>query len=134
MVNLNVVDKNYTEMLRSLFELLGMSFEETTELQRQLLAAFSFGMLSRDSQDKKLPIEQAYENSRFMLIDIFGYSKVQASDFTDFLVNVASDRSIHSTIHVVIKRGEQGYVQFKGNKNLDLKNNIEEILNEVAKG
>ena len=134
MVELDVVGKKGIKMISTLFQVLEMRFEDTTELQRQLLAAFSFGMLTKMSQVKKLPIEQAYQNSRSMLIDVFHYGEDQAFEFTSFLIDVASERSVHSTIHVVINRGMLGYVQLMENKNLELKNNIEEILNEVAKG
>ncbi len=45
MADLKALRRQSAEMADDLFSVLGIPFEETTELQRQLLAAFSFGML-----------------------------------------------------------------------------------------
>lgn len=119
------------KMVNSIFPIAGINFEETSELQRQLLSAFAFGMVYADGQIKGLSPADVHGLTIFMLQDVFNYSADQACEFSVLLIAAASDSSVHSIINAVIHRGIQGHYQWEENKNSLLKENIEEIFNEV---
>jgi hypothetical protein len=133
MIDLEKFRELNSGMVNSLFQLIQVELEQTSELQRQLLAAFGFGMIYADGQIQGLSPVQVHGLAISMLQDVFNYSSEQAGEFSGFLVEVASDRSVHSTIHAIIHRGITGHSQWEQKKSSELKANIDEILKEVEK-
>ncbi|GLQ30009.1 Imm48 family immunity protein [Litoribrevibacter albus] len=121
-------------MVSSIFPVIGIKFEETSELQRQLLAAFAFGMVYADGQIKGLPPAEVHGLAISMLQDAFNYSPEQAGEFSSLLIEAASDKSVHSVINAVIHRGIKGHYQWEQKQSSLLKENIEEIFKEVQNG
>ena len=129
--DLKELRKQSTEMGNELFSVLDIPFEETTELQRQLLASFSFGMLFAVGQLNKLTPPEVHALSIYLLVDVFKYSEYQAVPFTEVLIASSSGRG-NSTINAVIHRGIDGHRQWEGRQMSELKSNIEDIFKTVG--
>jgi hypothetical protein len=119
------------EMAQELFSVVGIPFEKTTELQRQLLAAFSFGMLFALGQFNKLTAAEIHGLGICVLMDVFKYSDHQASAFAEDLVKSASGRG-NATTNAIIHRGIDGHLQWEKGLTSDLKRNIEDIFRAVG--
>lgn len=117
----------------SLFVHIGKKFEDTTELERQVLAAFSFGMVYAIVVEKELDTLQIHPVSSAMLIEVFHYSEDQAEDFTQELIN-STDEEYHPVMYSIIHRGIEGYHQYESNQKRKLKKNILEVLEIVNEG
>ncbi len=77
-------------MSADLFSVIGIPFENTPELQRQLLAAFAFGMAFAAGKSEGLSPSEVHALSITMLIDSFKYSEEQAGAFAQHLIESAS--------------------------------------------
>ncbi|WP_342552172.1 Imm48 family immunity protein [Paenibacillus sp. FSL R7-0652] len=119
------------QMVEQVCELIGTPLPETTELQRQVLAAFGFGAVYSITHRDRLAEAQAHALSIRMLIKPFNYSEQQAVDFADDLIRVASNEKTHPVMNTIIHRGINGHIQFTQEDFEALARNIQEILAAV---
>lgn len=119
------------QMVGKICELIGTPLEQTTELERQVIAAFGFGAVYGITHRDQLAEPQAHALSIRMLIQPFNYSEQQAVDFADDLIRVASDREVHPVMNTIIQRGIDGHRQFNQEDDEGLARNIQEILAAV---
>ena len=131
MADLKALRRQSAEMADELFSVVGIPFEETTELQRQLLGAFGFGMLFAVGQLNKLTPPEVHALSVCLLMDVFKYSDHQATAFAEGLIESSRGRG-NPTINAVIHRGIDGHWQWKEGLTSDLKRNLEDIFRVVG--
>ncbi|MFF2094568.1 Imm48 family immunity protein [Paenibacillus sp. NPDC058174] len=115
-----------------LFVLIGKRFKDTTELERQVLATFCFGMVNTIVLIKELNQIQTHAVIISCLTSVFKYSEDQAEDFTQELIN-STDEEYHPVMFSIIRRGISGYQQYVNNQKDQLKSNILEVLAIVNK-
>ena len=110
-----------------IFSLIDKKFEDTTELERQVLAAFCFGMINAIIFRKELNPLQGHSIASTLLTKVFHYSEEQAEDFTQELIN-STDESYHPVMFSIIRRGLNGYQQYVSNEKKQLQANVLEVL------
>lgn len=113
-----------------LFELIGVEFEDTLELERQVIAAFCFGALNAIVQRDEISEPQAHALTIALLINEFKYSEKQAVDFAQDLIQ-ATNKEYHPVMNAIIHRGIDGHYQFEKNIGGDLKDNLLDVINVV---
>jgi len=72
--------KNCKKLVENLFEILEVELEELTEQEKELLIAYSFGMISIMSEESQISKEMEYYSIEKVIIETFKYSKQQAKD------------------------------------------------------
>ena len=70
-------------MCNSLFDVMEMNFEDTTEFDRQILSILSFGMINAYAMEEKITVDIVNVASEYTLIKVFKYSKEQAQTFLE---------------------------------------------------
>lgn len=130
-VILGAAAQELEQMVDQVCELIGTPLAETTELQRQVLAAFGFGAVYSITHRDRLDEPQAHALSIRMLIKPFNYSEQQAVDFADDLIRVASNEEAHPVMNTIIHRGINGHIQFTQEDHEALARNIQEIMEAV---
>jgi hypothetical protein len=118
-------------MGEALFSALGIPFDETTELQRQLLAAYAFGMLFAAGRLNQLTPPDVHALTISVLLDVFKYSQHQAVAFAEDLIQSSSGRG-NPTTNAVIRRGFDGHRLWKARLMLELKSQLEDIFRIVG--
>ena len=131
MADLKVLRSHVAQMGNDLFDVIGVPFEQTTELQRQLLAAFCFGMVFAVGHIEKLSPPDVHALAIFCLVDVFKYSAAQAGSFSQHLINASMDKAVHPTINAVVHRGIDGHKQWEEGRCDMLRQNINEIFQAV---
>src|SRR5262245_52233901 len=91
-------------MASDLFDAIGIPFEKTTELQRQVLSAFAFGMVFAVGQIERLSPPEVHALATAMLMDVYKYSDHQAVAFGNELIDAAGGRG-NRTMNAIIHRG-----------------------------
>jgi hypothetical protein len=109
-------------MLSDLIGATGVG-EETTELRRQVLATFAFGMVMAAGMHDNLEPEQVHALALGALVDSFGYSADQAATFAEALIEAISGDE-RPTSNAIIHRGIEGYGQWRANDVEALKGNV----------
>jgi len=130
-VILGAAAQELEQMVDQVCELIGTPLAETTELQRQVLAAFGFGAVYSITHRDRLAEPQAHALSIRMLTKPFNYSEQQAVDFADDLIRVASNEEAHPVMNTIIHRGINGHIQFTQEDHEALARNIQEIMAAV---
>ena len=131
MADLKALRSSLDEMCDDLVASAGVPFEGTTELQRQVLASFAFGMTFAIGQIERLTPPEVHALSITMLIDAFKYSAQQAGAFSSHLIECASGRG-NPTIQAVIHRGIDGHRQWSSDRTTEFSENIKSVLQTVV--
>lgn len=112
---------------------INLSFEKTTELERQVLAVYFFGMsngLMQHLQLKNTVMEIA-EIIKKNLIDVFNYSNEQAQQFLDSMVNDLQSKDVKNTQYVIIHRGLEGYFAWEKGQKGNVIKDVCQIINAL---
>jgi hypothetical protein len=129
--DLKEIRAEIVRMGNELHEIVGIPFEQTTELQRQLLAAFVFGMTFAIGHIKKLSPPDVHALAICFLQDVFKYSVDQSAAFAENLIQSASGRG-NPTTKSVIHRGIDGHWQWEQKKFAELKANVDDVFKVVG--
>jgi hypothetical protein len=126
--DLAVVRSECAKMTEHLFVVAELPFSKTSELQRQLLACFSFGMIYAEGQTLKLTPPEVHSLVICCLIDTFKYSDAQAAAFSEHLIQCASNSKLNATMTAIIHRGIDGHYQHLNKNLVQLKQNLDGVL------
>ncbi|MGG0757013.1 Imm48 family immunity protein [Brevibacillus laterosporus] len=105
--------------IKKSLDLITIKFEETTELENQVIAAFCFGAINVIVQRDDLSQPQAHA----LTITVFKYSENQAVSFADDLIK-ATSKEHYPVMNTIIHRGIDGHYQYINNMDVELKKNI----------
>jgi hypothetical protein len=120
------------DLAAKLFTVIAIPFENTSELQRQVLAAFSFGMVFAVGQVHRLSPAEVHALGLCLLSDVFRYSPEQSAAFAAELISAASDRSVQPTTNAIIHRGIDGHAQIESGSTAALRANVVGVLKAVG--
>jgi hypothetical protein len=109
MSGLALVREKLAKDTEPLFGAINVAFADTTELERQLLATFAFGIVYAEGRTNGLSAAQVHALSITVLINTFKYSPEQAAAFAEHLIDVAADRDVHPTMNAIIHEGIDGH-------------------------
>jgi hypothetical protein len=119
---------------QSLFAAIGVPFDRSTELQRQLLAAYGFGIVYAEGRTNNLSPSDIHALSITALMDTFKYSPEQATAFTQHLISAASDRNVHPTINAIVHQGIDGHRAIQQGDVAEVSRSLHQILQAVGAG
>ena len=131
MADMKVLRSAVASMCDDLVASGGVPFESTTELQRQMLASFAFGMTFVIGQIEHLTPPEVHALSITMLMDAFKYSGQQAAAFSSQLIESASGKG-NQTIQAIIHRGIDGHRQWSSGQTAELSKNVKSVFQAVG--
>ncbi|WP_295793741.1 Imm48 family immunity protein [uncultured Veillonella sp.] len=102
------------------------------ELERQLAAAYIFGMLNGTAQKESLTPEDVQALMVHIGIDKLTYSEEVAYQMTQFVID-ATDEEFHPTVNAIIHRGLEGYFLYSDQEFDALSEDFNEVV-QVVKG
>lgn len=107
-----------------------VSFDNTSELERQIISVYLFGLLDGIRQDKYSDLTplQVKKSISHILGSVLGYTLNQADDFTEDMINNLQSGDPQNTIYAIIHRGLDGYFIWIKNKNDEVVNDIYSIV------
>lgn len=114
-----------------LFSIIGRPFEDTDELERQVLATISFGALNAAGHIAELSAQQAYGLTVDMLTTVFRYETDQARSFAEHLVAIAAGAVEQKTMLQLVHYGIDMHVQYVNNDLEPIRHNILSILDQI---
>jgi hypothetical protein len=115
-------------MATDLFGVVGVPFEQTSELQRQILAAFAFGMIFAVGKINRLSPPDVHALAICCLMDVFKYADHQAIAFSSDLIAHASSKDPNDTHKAIIHRGIDGHHQWQQKQTDRLRENLDGIF------
>lgn len=106
------------------------SFDNTSELERQIISVYLFGLLDGIRQDKYSDLTplQVKKSISHILGSVLGYTLNQADDFTEDMINNLQSGDPQNTIYAIIHRGLDGYFMWIKNKKDEVVNDIYSIV------
>ena len=130
-----ICNKMGAELVALYLQEKGIAFETMSELERQVLAVYFFGMADGLRQDISAN-EDADKMAKTVinvLMKEFKYSENQARQFFNSIVDDLQSKDPTNTQYVIIHKGLDGYFKWKnGNKN-DVIANVCQILDILNK-
>lgn len=109
--------KEYRELTKKLFEILEVEVEELTEQEKELLIAYSFGMISVMAEENQISLDTKYSAVENVIMEIFKYSKETSTDIRKKLVD-STQKDGSEVFRIMIHQGKYIYPKYKdGNYN-----------------
>lgn len=118
------------EMVGTFLSLVTIDLED--ELDRELAAAYIFGMLNGTAQKESLTPEDVQALMVRIGIDKLTYSEEVAYEMTQFVID-ATDEEFHPTVNAIIHRGLEGYFLYSDQEFDALSEDFNEVV-QVVKG
>ena len=118
------------EMVDKFLNLVTIDLDD--ELDRQLAAAYTFGMLNGQAQKESIAPEDVQALMIRIGIDKLRYSTEVAYQMTQFVID-ATEKEFHPTVNVIIHRGLEGYFLYSDHQFDALSEDFNEIV-QVVKG
>lgn len=100
------------------------------ELDRQLAAAYIFGMVNGTAQKESLTPEDVQDLMVCIGIDKLMYSEEVAYQMTQFVID-ATDEEFHPTVNAIIHRGLEGYFLYLDHQFDALSEDFSEVVQVV---
>lgn len=131
--------RNVTDMAKEVVEMysetIGVRFENTTELERQIIAVYVFGMADGVRQNSEVEIPHVKIISTFVvaLNIVFEYSIEQAQTFAYNITKSLQERDDSDTYVAIVHRGLDGYLLWQQNKKREVINDILAIVNVLKR-
>ncbi|MBT2288298.1 hypothetical protein J7E73_03935 [Paenibacillus albidus] len=116
-----------TDLANKIIEELEMTFEETNEIERQIIAVFCFGGVHAIAHREGLTPPEAHGLIIALLIRKFGYSPEQAAAFAENLIQSTAPQK-QDVMNAIIHRGIDGHRQYQHEDYEGLRHNITEVL------
>lgn len=113
----------------------GTTFEAISELERQILSVYFFGMSDALRQSKAVsnsPDEIALTIIN-TLVSVFRYSQEQADQFFYGMIDALQSKDAQNTQYVIIHRGVDGYFAWEKGDKINVIKDVCQIIN-VLKG
>ena len=117
-------------MADACFDAIEVPFEETTELERQVVATFVFGMQQAAGMIACASPAELYSATTAFLEASFRYSRAQAVAFADSLVEAASGTG-NPLSNAIVHRGIDGHLQWIRRDKVALCQNLTDVLVRV---
>lgn len=123
----NIIKELSQDVLNLYLNEIKSSFEQITELERQILATYLFGMFDGVRQNNNLDItpNQIVINISDILVSVFRYSKKQAESFVNGVIEDLQSDNPQNTSCAIIHRGLEGYYTWGKNKDKVIKDIIQ---------
>jgi hypothetical protein len=117
-------------MREDLIAAAGIPYESTSEVQRQALAAFAFGMVIAVGEIERLTPPEVHALCITLLIDGFEFSPERAGAFTGAMIEAAGEGG-SPAIRAILRRGIDGYLQWSSGQTAELGESIGAVLQGV---
>lgn len=105
--------------------------ENISELERQVLSVYFFGMADALRQSKTTD-SNANEIALIImntLVNVFKYSKDQAEQFFDSMIENLQSKDPNNTQYVIIHRGVDGYFAWEKGEKINVIKDVCQIVN-----
>lgn len=116
------------EMVDTFLSLVTIDLED--ELDRELAAAYIFGMVNGTAQKESLTPEGVQDLMVCIGIDKLMYSEEVAYEMTQFVID-ATDEEFHPTVNAIIHRGLEGYFLYSDQEFDALSEDFSEVVQVV---
>lgn len=126
----DIIVKETIEMVDEFLSLITINFED--DLDRQLAAAYIFGMLNGKAQKEFITPSDVQTLMIRIGIDKLQYSPEVAFEMTQFVID-ATDKEFHPTVNAIIHRGLEGFFLYSEHQFEALSEDFNEIV-QVVKG
>lgn len=113
--NIGVFIKKCEEMSNELFSVMGMEFEDTNEVDRQILSVLSFGMINSYALENKVSVDNVRIAFEYVLIKVFRYSNEQAQSFLSIIIE-ATNKDKNPVYNYIIHQGIDMYYEYLKNE------------------
>jgi hypothetical protein len=123
--------RDVVTMATHLFDAVEIPFERTSEVQRQVLAAFAFGIVNAAGMKERLAPPEVHALAIVVLTRVFRYSPEQAAAFAQDLIKATSPQH-HRTTNAIIHRGIDGHMQWERRDLGELRMNVSDVLRRVC--
>ena len=115
------------DIIRLYTKNMNITFDKTSELERQILSVYLFGMSNGLNLEQiKLNPLQIETGMIAVFVSVFQYTIPQAQEFVQGIISDLQSKDENNTIYAIVHRGLDGYYAYKDGK-------IDSVIEDISK-
>lgn len=123
----------YKELVKKLFNILEVELEELTEQEKELIIAYSFGMISLIAEENKVSKEVKYFAVQKAINEVFKYSEKEAKNILNKLID-SVEKEKNEEFRIMIHQGKYVYPKYKEQNYNEIYDRLTNMIDVIVSG
>src|SRR5689334_17081089 len=119
-------------MGNDVLRLSGNATSEMTDLRREIIATFVFGMAYAACRLEELTAPEVHALSLLLMRDVFEYDDRDAARVVDVAIRASIDVSHHDTVNAIIHQGIEAHREWQDHEEEQLLARLEHVLTTIG--
>ncbi|NFG40674.1 hypothetical protein FC789_05595 [Clostridium botulinum] len=124
--------KKSTEVADNLLEILEVELEELTSKEKELIAAYSFGILAKMAQENSISEELKNSGVKKLFMEVLKCTTKEADELLKRLFGSIQDKSDEG-FHIMIYQRKSSYHDYNTENYNEIYNNLTNMIDIVAR-
>ncbi|KHD35434.1 hypothetical protein NL50_13095 [Clostridium acetobutylicum] len=121
------------KLVKNIFEILEVELEELTEQEKQLLIAYSFGMISMMAEENNILLSMKYFAIEKVILEVFQYSKEKAINIVKDIED-STEKDDNEVLRIMIHQGKQIYPEYKKKNYNEVYDRLTNLIDVIVTG
>ncbi|MEJ8553220.1 Imm48 family immunity protein [Tepidibacter sp. Z1-5] len=121
------------ELAKNLFEILEIELEELTEQEKELLIAYSFGMISIMAEENQILLSIQYFAIEKVIMEVFQYSKQKTINIIKNILD-STEKGGSEIFRIMIYQGKYVYPKYKDSNYNEVYDRLTNLIDVIVTG
>jgi|GEM_PF-6689202 len=125
--------EEYKSLVEKLFDILEVELEELTKQEKELILAYSFGMISIIEQESQMSEEVKHLTLKQVIMETFEYNEEDAKNiFKKLIYDIKEKRN--EPYNIMIYQGKFTYSKFRDKNYNEVYDNLTNMIDVIVSG
>lgn len=123
--------EEYKSLIKNLFDILEVKLNELTEQEKELIIAYSFGIISEVEQEVKISKELKYSAVKKTIIEVLEYNEKETNDILKKLIKDIHEKT-NKVYNIMIHQGKFIYSKYKEKSYNEVYDNLTNMIDVIV--
>lgn len=125
--------EEYKSLLKNLFDILEVELGELTKQEKELIIAYSFGMISIIGQESQISKDVKYSAAKKAIIEVFKYKENEVKNVFKKLIDDIQEKR-NEAYNIMIHQGKFIYPKYKEKNYNEIYDNLTNMIDVIVSG
>lgn len=125
--------EEYKSLVEKLFDILEVELEELTKQEKELILAYSFGMISIIEQESQMSEEVKHLTLKQVIMETFEYNEEDAKNIFEKLIYDIKEKR-NEPYNIMIYQGKFTYSKFRDKNYNEVYDNLTNMIDVIVSG
>ncbi|WP_432665080.1 Imm48 family immunity protein [Wukongibacter baidiensis] len=121
------------KLVQSLFEILEIELKELTEQEKEILIAYSFGMISVMAEENQILLSIQYSAIEKVIMEVFQYSKQKTINTIKNIVD-STEKGGSEVFRIMVYQGKYVYPKYKDSNYNEVYDRLTNLIDVIVTG